>query len=396
MGRPRTGEQSVRGGMRLSDFLENVGHPVAYYPALAAPLGSVNAAVLFCQLYYWTKRSTNELGVHKTVEELTYETGMSRAEQETARRALKKCGVLIETYRRIEHKLYYRLDIDMLEALLEPRNEAAADADRSESGKAAFPKARFQRSGERESSIRESGIPALGKAENSRSRALKTCTPEAANPAFVNNGKTTTEITTESSSNAYAREAVDNFATAADYSNREQPLADTVFSRLLIDLERDRGKVLAIDRSRDRVHVLSWVGRELSVDQLRAAHALAVAARKRDNDDRPTYVGFVTEFVDQVLALTPRSAHTVADGDRIAWYETPNGVDVCANQAGMRLRRPNEDWRHYRVVVANAVRDRAAVAFILKDAQRFNAIDLYKFARDTFGDALMPMDDYAS
>jgi len=46
----------------------------------------VNAAVLFGQIYYWSKRSSHELGVHKTMAELTRETGLSRTgpDRETA------------------------------------------------------------------------------------------------------------------------------------------------------------------------------------------------------------------------------------------------------------------------------------------------------------------------
>ncbi|WP_213306033.1 hypothetical protein [Paraburkholderia sacchari] len=87
--------------MRLSDFLDNVGRPVAYYPRLAAPCGSVNAAILFCQLYYWSKHATHELGVHKTGAEIEDETGLGRFEQETARKLLRQRGVLIESKRSI-------------------------------------------------------------------------------------------------------------------------------------------------------------------------------------------------------------------------------------------------------------------------------------------------------
>lgn len=82
--------------------------------------------------------------------------------------------------------------------------------------------------------------------------------------------------------------------------------------------------------------------------------------------------------------------------DDSPWFETLEGVQAKARQLSMRDLKPDEDWRGYRVVVVKAANDREAAEFVLKDAQRFNAIDLYQFARATFGDALMPVDDYAS
>ncbi|RQZ17252.1 hypothetical protein DIE15_12325 [Burkholderia sp. Bp9031] len=374
--------------MRLSDFLENVGHPVAYYPALASTLGGVNAAVLFCQLYYWSKRSTSDLGVHKTTEELKAETGMSRAEQETARKALKKRGVLIEKHIRLEHKMYYRLDLDVLERLMEMRSSAAEEGADPESENQASPKAKNSRSRKRDSSIRESDIPALADAGIIESGAREPSAPEAANLAFVNEEKTTAETTA-----AEARESgpVDNSAAVAADSKNEKANTELELIDLLIALERERGKDLSIDRSRDRAHVLTWIGKGVTPNQLRAAHVLAVAARKRDSDDRPAYAGFVSTFIDD--AMSPAAA---APADPMEWHLTQVGTEARGAELGMRERKQDEDWRYYRVLVARASREPRAIEHVLTDAQRFNAVDLYQFARATFGDALMPVDDFAS
>ncbi|MBB2981774.1 helix-turn-helix domain-containing protein [Paraburkholderia tropica] len=79
-----------------------------------------------------------------------------------------------------------------------------------------------------------------------------------------------------------------------------------------------------------------------------------------------------------------------------AWFETQLGVDARAKAIGFRDRKPDEDWRGYRVLVVKTANDRRAAEFVLKDAQRFNDARLYQFARQTFGDALLPMDDHAS
>lgn len=90
------------------------------------------------------------------------------------------------------------------------------------------------------------------------------------------------------------------------------------------------------------------------------------------------------------------AASTRQSDDGMPWYETLEGVDARARQREMRARKPDEDWRSYRVLVVKAENDRRAAEFVLRDAQRFNNVRLYQFARQTFGDALMPSDDYAS
>ncbi|PXW28237.1 hypothetical protein [Paraburkholderia caballeronis] len=370
--------------VRLSDFLDSIGHPVAYYPALAAPLGGINAAILFCQLYYWSKRATDDRGVFKTQAQLTAETGMSRNEQENARRSLKRCGVLHEKHDRLEHKMFYRLDLDRLEDLL--KAAAAPDCE-----KPALPNAGKSHSRMRETNIRECEKPALPNAENQHSRMLETDIRERQFPAFVNGVKTTAEITEESSSNACARDPVDNSAAAAAADekdsapeNRERELTD-----LLIALERDRGKVLAIDRSKDRAVVLTWVGKAVTAGQLRAAHKLAAAARVRDEDDRPTYVAFVAGFLAEACA--PAAIAAVED-----WWLAGEEVLVAAGEKfGARPKHRDEPLPLYRAVVARAAGKGPWIDAILRDAQRTGGQFLQTIVA-TLGEALMPVDWYAS
>ncbi|RKE35262.1 hypothetical protein B0G76_1323 [Paraburkholderia sp. BL23I1N1] len=120
--------------MRVADVLRELGRPIAYYPFLARYLGGVNAAVLFCQIFYWQDKATSELGVHKTSAELENETGLSYEEQRSARAALRDSGVLIETEKRIEHKIYFRVDEDALERILSagPAAKKASQDSRTE------------------------------------------------------------------------------------------------------------------------------------------------------------------------------------------------------------------------------------------------------------------------
>lgn len=116
--------------MSLFYALSTVGRPVAYYPRIARFLGSVNAAILFAQLHYWHDRGADsELGTYKSSDELTEETGLSYREQATARAVLKAAGFLVETNRRLEHKVYFRLVPEAIDAAFEAWTKAQSAND---------------------------------------------------------------------------------------------------------------------------------------------------------------------------------------------------------------------------------------------------------------------------
>lgn len=90
----------------LDDVLDR---PIAFNPAFKRITGSTVAALMLSQAWYWSKRTSDEDGwFYKTVEEWEDETGLSRSEQETARKHLKP---YMETdLRNVPARLYYRLD----------------------------------------------------------------------------------------------------------------------------------------------------------------------------------------------------------------------------------------------------------------------------------------------
>lgn len=124
--------------MRPSDLVKDFGNPVAYYPGLVKHLGSVNAVILFCQFFYWTGKEVSELGIFKTTEEIERETGLTYEEQLNARKKLKRRGILKETNKRLEHRIYYRIDTDKLDAVLSQVTEKAPNGQSptGETGKA--------------------------------------------------------------------------------------------------------------------------------------------------------------------------------------------------------------------------------------------------------------------
>lgn len=105
--------------MRPSDLAREFGNPVAYYPGLVKHLGSVNSVLLFCQFFYWTGKEHSDLGIYKSVEDIEKETGLGYREQATARKQLVSRGVLIENHKRLEHKIYFKVDTDRLDEIID-------------------------------------------------------------------------------------------------------------------------------------------------------------------------------------------------------------------------------------------------------------------------------------
>lgn len=118
--------------MNRSTLLHAIGRPIAFHPGLVPVLGSVNAVLFFGQIFYWQDKTDCQIGVYKSSEEIQQETGLTYREQANAREKLRDCGVLIETEKRLEHRIYFRINFDALDALLAncekriPRNDKSA------------------------------------------------------------------------------------------------------------------------------------------------------------------------------------------------------------------------------------------------------------------------------
>lgn len=103
--------------MKLSNYFENVGRPVAYYPRLAPFLGSVKATLFLCQLLFWEgkQRDKEERWIYKTQDEIQKETGLSRREQESARKQLRERGYLDEQYKGVPRQLFFRINLEAID-----------------------------------------------------------------------------------------------------------------------------------------------------------------------------------------------------------------------------------------------------------------------------------------
>src|SRR5262249_40224493 len=92
---------------------------VAFYPRLADLSASVTAALLLGQCLYWTRTVLRQHPdrngwVWKTSAAWGRETGLTRREQDSARRRLRALGLLAEQRRGMPAKRWFRLDLEAL------------------------------------------------------------------------------------------------------------------------------------------------------------------------------------------------------------------------------------------------------------------------------------------
>lgn len=112
------------GKTKFSDFLQDIGRPVAYNPGIASLLEGVKEALFLSQIIYWTGRGVSADGwVYKTSAEIEAETGMTYREQTGARNRLKQLCVLEDRYDRLKHVLYFRVNLERLNELWEIKQQ---------------------------------------------------------------------------------------------------------------------------------------------------------------------------------------------------------------------------------------------------------------------------------
>lgn len=81
----------------------------------------INGALMLSQLVYWTSRTKDTEGwIFKTHHEWTLETGLTRREQETARKTLKELGFISEKKTGVPRRVFFRIEREKLyQALVE-------------------------------------------------------------------------------------------------------------------------------------------------------------------------------------------------------------------------------------------------------------------------------------
>ncbi len=237
--------------MTPSELIYQFGRPIAYYPGLVPYLGSVNAVILFCQFFYWTGKETSEFGIFKTTEEIESETGLTYEEQLTARKKLKQAGVLKETNKRLEHRIYYQIDTDRLDGML------SQPIDKSPNG---------------ENPFRETGKAQLAKEEKPKPPARDSLTGGQGIPHF-DHTEITTEITTEKRTRKAAKSSVIDFSAFPmavspeiwdDYLKHRKakraPITQTVVNMLSKELRKAAASGWSVDDALSEAMAAGWQG----------------------------------------------------------------------------------------------------------------------------------------
>ncbi|HCJ0094634.1 hypothetical protein [Enterobacter hormaechei] len=106
----------------MSNFLQLVDRPIAFQRSFVRLGVGITGALLLSQIVYWQNRMEGNW-FYKTQTDLEEETGLTRYEQEGARKKLVSCGVLEEAKRGIPAKLYFRVNQERLEELLLGENQ---------------------------------------------------------------------------------------------------------------------------------------------------------------------------------------------------------------------------------------------------------------------------------
>ncbi len=117
---PPPDDQPPISSHELLDLLGKLlDRPVGFHRALADVGGGATAGLFLSQALYWSRRTTDRAGwFWKTQQEWQAETALTRREQETARARLRAIGVLEERHAGVPAKLYFRVDLARLAALL--------------------------------------------------------------------------------------------------------------------------------------------------------------------------------------------------------------------------------------------------------------------------------------
>ncbi len=93
--------------------------PIAFHRVFVALGAGITGAVMLSQAVYWSSRTDDKCGwFYKTQPEWEDETGLTRYEQEGARKKLKALGILEEVKRGVPCKTFYRVNFSVLDNCL--------------------------------------------------------------------------------------------------------------------------------------------------------------------------------------------------------------------------------------------------------------------------------------
>ncbi|MEZ0536019.1 hypothetical protein ACAG39_02080 [Caldicellulosiruptoraceae bacterium PP1] len=105
---------------KFKDFEKSLETPYYYYPSFQHICKGVSSILFLSNLLRWNGKQKDPEGwIYKTQKEIEKETGLTRREQETARKNLKKLGFIEEKYKGLPRKLYFKINIEAINEAME-------------------------------------------------------------------------------------------------------------------------------------------------------------------------------------------------------------------------------------------------------------------------------------
>jgi len=123
---PSPDDQAVYNTISPAMLLDIFDEPIIYQRAFVSLTGSAVTALFLSYAVYTTERLPREEGgwFRKTGEEWKSETGLTRFEQQTARRILLERDILLERRAGLPAELWFKIRVDFLLELLSNQADA--------------------------------------------------------------------------------------------------------------------------------------------------------------------------------------------------------------------------------------------------------------------------------
>ncbi|HBU29621.1 MAG: hypothetical protein U0932_00985 [Thiobacillus sp.] len=123
---PSTDDQAVYNTISPAMLLDIFDEPIVFQRAYVGLTGSAVAALFLSYAIYTTERLPKDAEgwFRKTGDQWKAETGLTRFEQQTARRILRELDVLIERRAGLPAELWFKIRVDRILELLSDQAEA--------------------------------------------------------------------------------------------------------------------------------------------------------------------------------------------------------------------------------------------------------------------------------
>lgn len=123
---PSADDQAVYGSISPALLLDIFDEPIVFQRAYVGLTGSAVAALFLSYAIYTTERLAieDEGWFKKTGDEWKLETGMTRFEQQSARKILRELDILIERRAGVPAELWFKIRTDRILELLSEQAEA--------------------------------------------------------------------------------------------------------------------------------------------------------------------------------------------------------------------------------------------------------------------------------